>query len=182
MENSKWGFNLVCVRGRRGLVESPLWVLAVIPTSWKFLILTCMHNRLCPIFVFDLRKKKGISFRLSTLSFIICLHLFSSVFLYRKMCCTGNPQTNVCCPWEVLLPWVLSKILPRASGKTNHSLKGSKTSLLGFFSQCLCHSKMQLPHVWLVCVHAVKGWEVGEVYVQVCLFLCHLDRVTDTQG
>lgn len=29
-----------------------------------------------------------------------------------------------------------------------------------FFSQCLCHSKMQLPHVWLVCVPTLKGWEV----------------------
>lgn len=37
-----------------------------------------------------------------------------------------------------------------------------------------------------VCVYMLLKAErcvwVMEVYVQVCLFLCHLDRVTDTQG
>lgn len=159
--NQTWlvkGFSLICMRGRRGFAECPVWLLAVIPTSWKFLILTAYAQQTLHNLCFHLRKR-GISVRLSTLSFIICLRLFSLVFLYGRMCCIGNPQTNVCCPWEVLLPWVLSKILPRTSRKTNYSLKGSKT--YSFFPQCLCHSKMQLPHVWLVCVHPFKGWEVS---------------------
>lgn len=88
-----------------------------------------MHNRFWTIFVL-IWGIKGISVRLSTLSFIICLHLFSSVFLYGRMCCIGNPQ----CALSLGSPAPISsfKILSRTSGKTDHSLKSSKTSL--FFS------------------------------------------------
>ncbi|NXL72470.1 TM104 protein, partial [Leptocoma aspasia] len=68
--------------------------LGVIPTSWKFLILTAYAQQTLDNLCFYLREK-GISFRLSTLSFIIYLHLFSLVFLYGKMCCIGNPQSNL---------------------------------------------------------------------------------------
>lgn len=148
----KWSFSLVCVRGRRGLAESPVWVLTVIPTSWKFLFLIACAQQTLDNLCFDLRTK-GISVRLSTLSFIICLHLFSWAFLCGRMCCIGNPQTNVCCPWEVLLPWVLSKILPRTSGKTDHSLKGSKTSLLFFFPMPLSFKDAAASRLACVCTY-----------------------------
>lgn len=94
------------------------------------------------------------------------------VFLYGRMRCIGSPQTNMCCPWEVLLPWVLSKILPRTSRKTDHSVKGSKTYSFFFPSafviqRCSCIMSGLCVYMPLKVERCL--WIV-EVYVQVCLF------------
>lgn len=44
---------------------------------------------------------------------------------------------------------------------------------------------MQLPRIWLYVYAPLKAERGGcavEVYVEVCLVLCNLDRVTDIQG
>lgn len=174
--NQTWlvkGFSLICMRGRRGFAECPVWLLAVIPTSWKFLILTAYAQQTLHNLCFDLRKK-GISVRLSTLSFIICLHLFSLVFLYGRMCCIWNPQTNVCCPWEVLLPCsheffpkycqelLGGQIIPLR--EVRHTLFFPSAFVIQRCSCLMSGSCVYIPLKAERCLWVVK------VYVQVCLF------------
>lgn len=95
-----------------------------------------------------------------------------------------KPQTHVLSLRSPALVSSLQNLIPKNFWKSDNSLKGSKTSLHCGFLQCLCHPKMQLPHIWLVHVHTLKaerGVHVTEAYVEAGLVLCKLDRVTGIQ-
>lgn len=188
--NQTWLVNEVLVWfvwGAEEVGQSPVWVLAVMLTSWKFLILTVYAQQILDSLYFALRIKRHFC-QTFTLSFIICLHLFSSVFLYGGMCCIGNPQINVCCPWEVLLPWVLSKYCQELLGRQIIPLRRVRHHSFFFFffflSMPLSFKDAAASCLACVCMplKAERCVWVVRVYVQVCLFLCHLDRVTDTEG
>lgn len=179
----KRSFSLVCVRGRRDLAGSPVWVLAVIPTSWKFLILTAYAQETWDNLCFDLRTK-GNSVGLSTPHFIICLHLFSSVFMVgRATLETTKPMCIVLgksCSHE-FFPKYCQELLGRQiiplREVRHHSFFICPNAFV--IQRCSCLTSGLCVYMPLKAERFV--WVV-RVYVQVCLFLCNLDRVTDIQG